>query len=88
MTAAWGLPFAAGPVEMFCEGYIDFAGTDNDGEDINAQPCLLAEIMHGQTGRLMIGVEWYYHRNSHFETSIPEWSNGTGDSRHLLTIPA
>lgn len=74
VTAAWGLPFMIGPVKMLCEGYVDSAGTDNSGEDVNSKPRLLAEIAHSRSSSLMTGVEWYYHRNNGLWANVPQWT--------------
>ncbi len=74
VSFAWGMPFAIGPAPLLFEGYFDIAGTDNDGEDINTQPRLWVEALHVKSGKLYAGVEWFYHRNRHFEANVPQWA--------------
>lgn len=77
VSVAWGLPFSAGNTSGIFEGYADFAGTDNNGEDINTQPRLLfdiAPVAGIKPGSAMIGLEWYYHKNDWFEQNVPQWT--------------
>ncbi len=72
VTAIWALPL--GSLLSF-EGYIDINGTDNDGTEINTQPQLLLDIgqlLAESTGKVMIGVEWYVHRNRWMNSSVPQ----------------
>ncbi|MBI5177797.1 MAG: hypothetical protein HZA04_00880 [Nitrospinae bacterium] len=77
VTASWGLPFTALSAPFLFEGYIDVAGTDNNGEDINTQPRLfvdLSKLAGKQKSALLAGVEWYYHKNRWMEMNVPLWT--------------
>jgi len=75
MTAVWSASEQWGPLNFFFEGYIDVAGTDNDGLDLNAQPQWLLSFQtpaNNFSNHFRIGVEWYYHRNRQLTTSVPQ----------------
>ncbi len=74
VTPYWNLPFAVGPVGLVFTGFVDFAGTDTLGLDVNSQPQLLIDLGRpwGQAGTLYTGIEWYVHRNARHTTSAPQ----------------
>jgi nucleoside-specific outer membrane channel protein Tsx len=74
-TVCWCKPFRVRNLRGSLEGYVDFAGTDRDGLDINMQPQLLFDVSRrlGQKdGKAQLGLEWYYHRNKHATFSVPQ----------------
>jgi len=72
-TLAWNLAFGALPMTL--GGYVDINGTDNHGIEINGQPQLLLDVgaLAGAAGeRLMLGLEWYFHRHRNIHSSVPQ----------------
>jgi len=68
-TTVWMLPL--GPW-LSCEGFIDIHGSDNNGTELHTQPQLLLNIgKAAELGfdNLLLGVEWYYHRNRNLDSS-------------------
>jgi len=55
--------------------FADVYGSDNNGIEIVTQPQLLFDIgrwIPEQAEHLFIGAEWYYHRNRHVNSSVPQ----------------
>lgn len=74
-TAFWCKPIGSDRTPLTFSGYVDVAGTDHDGLDINGQPQLLWDIsrgMHLKPNELSIGIEWYYHHNRNMTSSVPQ----------------
>lgn len=77
LTASWGADFRLAGADMLFEGHFDFAGTDNNGEDVNSQPRLFVDMSRlagAGRGALLAGVEWYYHQNNNFTQNVPQWT--------------
>ena len=74
VTSFWELPFTIASARFAFRGYIDVAGTDDLGIDVNAQPQLLFDVgaLAGVKDRVQAGVEWYLHRNRKIHTSAPQ----------------
>lgn len=73
VTSDLSLPFNFGSIDFSFDGYIDIAGTDNNGTDILTQPKLLADIgslLFNSKKKLEIGVEWYLHHNKILTESV------------------
>jgi nucleoside-specific outer membrane channel protein Tsx len=74
VTPFWELPFNIAQARFTLRGYLDVAGTDSLGVDLNTQPQLLFDLgaLAGMKDRLQAGVEWYLHRNRKIRTSAPQ----------------
>ncbi|MBI2390636.1 MAG: ion channel protein Tsx [Deltaproteobacteria bacterium] len=74
VTPFWELPFTIVGVGLAFRGYLDVAGTDDLGLDVNTQPQLLLDVgaLAGTKERLQAGIEWYLHRNKVIRTSAPQ----------------
>lgn len=74
VTSIWDLPFSLASARFTFRGYIDVAGTNRLGVDVNAQPQLLFDVgaFAGVKDRVQVGVEWYVHRNRKIRTSAPQ----------------
>jgi len=69
-TTVWMVPL--GPWLSF-EGFIDLYGTDSNGMEIHSQPQLLfnpGKAADLGFDNLLIGLEWYYHRNRYLNSSV------------------
>lgn len=65
LTTFWLAPLGE---QWLTEGFLDLAGSDQDGTDIVFQPRLLRRFgAHWQAG-----LEWYYHHNRSVGTSAPQ----------------
>lgn len=68
LTTFWLASLGSADSAWLTEGFLDLAGTDTDGTDINFQPRLLRRFgTHWQAG-----IEWYYHHNRSVSTSAPQ----------------
>jgi len=69
-TAVWMIPIGQW---LSFEGFIDLYGTDNNGMEIHSQPQLLfnpGKAADLGFDNLLIGLEWYYHRNRNLNSSV------------------
>jgi nucleoside-specific outer membrane channel protein Tsx len=72
ITSNWEIPFPSSQRFLF-RGYVDIAGTDALGVDLNTQPQFLVTIGSlSPREKLQIGIEWYVHRNETTRTSAPQ----------------
>jgi len=74
VTPFWELPFAISRAAFVFRGYVDVAGSDSLGVDVNTQPQLLFDVgaLAGAKDRLQVGAEWYVHRNAQIRSHAPQ----------------
>jgi len=71
-TDVWNIPLGQW---LSFEGFIDLYGSDTNGMEISSQPQLLVNIgkLSGHDdGKLLIGMEWYYHHHRTLNSSVPQ----------------
>ncbi len=74
LTPFWELPFDVASLGFMFRGYVDVAGTDSLGTDVNTQPQLLFDVgrLASVRDRVQVGVEWYFHYNRVTRTHSPQ----------------
>ncbi|EAY27497.1 hypothetical protein [Microscilla marina] len=78
ITGVWGLPIRiSNRLEFSFQGYFDMFQSQNDGFDILTQPNIAWKVSklfsEDPQNTFKIGVEWFYHRNSTWTTSTPQF---------------
>ncbi len=71
-TLVWTIPI--GKLLSF-EGFADLYGSDNNGLEFTSQPQLLFDLgalAIDSPNSMKIGLEWYFHRNRHLNSSVPQ----------------
>lgn len=78
ITGVWGVPIRlSNRLEFSFQGYFDMFQSQNNGFDILTQPNIAWKVSklfsEDPQNTFKIGVEWFYHRNSTWITSTPQF---------------